>query len=108
MPAITPGIQTKPSDLFLPKCWFDADKCTRGIDALKLYRAHYDDKLQAPRPRPVHDPRTPPIRSATSRSRSTARRRIRASIAASTIRSKVWCDCSKRRHDRTSTAWWTC
>jgi hypothetical protein len=27
----------------------------RGIDALKLCRAHYDDKLQALRPRPVHD-----------------------------------------------------
>jgi hypothetical protein len=29
--------------------------CARGIDALKLYRAQYDDKLQALRPRPVHD-----------------------------------------------------
>jgi hypothetical protein len=33
--------------VFLPKCWFDAEKCARGIDALKLYRAEYDDKLQA-------------------------------------------------------------
>jgi phage terminase large subunit len=41
--------------VFLPKCWFDAEKGARGIDALKLYRAHYDDKLQALRPRPVHD-----------------------------------------------------
>jgi phage terminase large subunit len=41
--------------VFLPKCWFDATKCARGIDALKLYRAEYDDKLQALRPRPVHD-----------------------------------------------------
>ncbi len=41
--------------VFLPKCWFDAKKCTRGVDALKLYRAEYDDKLQALRPRPVHD-----------------------------------------------------
>jgi phage terminase large subunit len=39
----------------LPKCWFDAKKCARGIDALKLYRAEYDDKLQALRPQPVHD-----------------------------------------------------
>jgi hypothetical protein len=37
------------------ECWFDAEKCARGIDALKLYRAQYDDKLQALRPRPVHD-----------------------------------------------------
>jgi hypothetical protein len=41
--------------VFLPKCWFDAEKCARGIDALKLYRAQYDDKLQALRPHPVHD-----------------------------------------------------
>jgi hypothetical protein len=41
--------------VFLPKCWFNAKKCARGIDALKLYRAEYDDKLQALRPRPVHD-----------------------------------------------------
>src|SRR5262249_45886308 len=25
--------------VFIPKCWFDAGKCARGIDALKLYRA---------------------------------------------------------------------
>jgi phage terminase large subunit len=39
----------------IPRCWFDARKCQRGIDALKLYRAEYDDKLQALKPRPVHD-----------------------------------------------------
>jgi hypothetical protein len=41
--------------VFLPKCWFDAKKCSRGIDALKLYRAEYDDRLQTLRPKPVHD-----------------------------------------------------
>lgn len=41
--------------VMLPKCWFDARKCSRGIDALKLYRAEFDDKLQALKPRPVHD-----------------------------------------------------
>jgi len=41
--------------VMLPKCWFDAVKCARGVDALKLYRAEYDDKLQALKPRPVHD-----------------------------------------------------
>lgn len=39
----------------IPRCWFDAKKCARGIDALKLYRAEFDDKLQALKPRPVHD-----------------------------------------------------
>ena len=41
--------------VFIPKCWFDASKCARGIDALKLYRAEYDRALQALRPQPVHD-----------------------------------------------------
>jgi phage terminase large subunit len=39
----------------IPRCWFDSEKCARGIDALKLYRAEFDDKLQALKPRPVHD-----------------------------------------------------
>jgi phage terminase large subunit len=41
--------------MLLPRCWFDAAKCARGLDALKLYRAEYDDKLQVLRPHPVHD-----------------------------------------------------
>ncbi len=41
--------------VMLPKCWFDARKCHRGIEALKLYRSDYDDKLQALRQQPVHD-----------------------------------------------------
>ena len=41
--------------VMIPKCWFDAQKCAHGIDALKLYRSEYDDKLQALKPRPVHD-----------------------------------------------------
>jgi phage terminase large subunit len=39
----------------IPRCWFDQTKCARGIDALKLYRSEFDDKLQALKPRPVHD-----------------------------------------------------
>jgi phage terminase large subunit len=30
-------------------------KCRRGLDALKLYRSDYDDRLQVLRPGPVHD-----------------------------------------------------
>jgi phage terminase large subunit len=41
--------------VMLPKCWFDAKKCERGIDALKLYRSEWDDKLSALKPKPVHD-----------------------------------------------------
>jgi phage terminase large subunit len=39
----------------LPRCWFDAAKCARGIDAAKLYHVEYDDKLQTLRPHPVYD-----------------------------------------------------
>jgi phage terminase large subunit len=41
--------------VFIPKCWFDAKKCARGIDALKLYRSEFDEKLQSFKPRPLHD-----------------------------------------------------
>jgi phage terminase large subunit len=41
--------------MMLPRCWFDQAKCARGLDALKLYRADYDDTLQALRAHPVHD-----------------------------------------------------
>jgi hypothetical protein len=39
----------------IPKCWFDEQTCQRGLDALKLYRSVWDDKLQVLRPSPVHD-----------------------------------------------------
>jgi hypothetical protein len=31
------------------------ERNARGLDALRLYRAEYDDKLRALRPHPVHD-----------------------------------------------------
>jgi phage terminase large subunit len=41
--------------VLLARCWFDRLKCERGIDALKLYRAEFDPKLNTLRPVPVHD-----------------------------------------------------
>lgn len=41
--------------MMLPRMWFDATKCARGVDALKLYRADYDEKGKVLRQRPVHD-----------------------------------------------------
>lgn len=41
--------------VLLPRCWFDAQKCERGIEALRLYRSEFDDKLQNLKPRPLHD-----------------------------------------------------
>ena len=52
--------------MLLPRCWFDAAKCARGLDAVKLYRADYDDKLQALRPTCTTGPATRPTRSAIS------------------------------------------
>lgn len=37
------------------RMWFDADKCARGIDCLRMYRSEYDDKHQVLRSRPLHD-----------------------------------------------------
>jgi len=41
--------------VMLNRCWFDRHKCERGIDALKLYRAAYDETHNVLRPVPVHD-----------------------------------------------------
>jgi phage terminase large subunit len=41
--------------MLIPKCWFDAQRCARGIEALRLYRSAYDDRLQTLRARAVHD-----------------------------------------------------
>ncbi len=39
----------------LNRCWFDADKCARGIEALKQYRRDWDDKGKVWRSKPMHD-----------------------------------------------------
>lgn len=39
----------------LKQAWFDRTKCGRGVEALKLYRRDYDDKLKAFRSKPLHD-----------------------------------------------------
>lgn len=39
----------------LPRCWFDAIKCAKGVDALKAYRREWDDKRKTFHDRPVHD-----------------------------------------------------
>jgi phage terminase large subunit len=41
--------------VLLPRCWFDLTKCERGVEALRLYRAEFDEKLKTVRPRPLHD-----------------------------------------------------
>jgi phage terminase large subunit len=39
----------------LPRCWFDAQKCAKGIDALKAYRREWDEQRKTFHDRPVHD-----------------------------------------------------
>lgn len=39
----------------LSRCWFDAKKCERGIEALRQYRRAWDEKGQTFRPHPLHD-----------------------------------------------------
>ncbi len=41
--------------LRIPMCVFDANKCERGIEALKLYRYEFDEKLNTLKNKPVHD-----------------------------------------------------
>jgi hypothetical protein len=49
------AVKDRPAFREPPRLHAIKNKNARGIDALKLYRAQYDDKLQALRPRPVHD-----------------------------------------------------
>ena len=39
----------------LSRCWFDKDKCSRGINALKNYRKEWDEKNKVFRSNPKHD-----------------------------------------------------
>jgi len=40
---------------FLSKCWFDEDRCSRGLDCLASYTKDYDDKAETWRLKPVHN-----------------------------------------------------
>jgi len=40
---------------FIAKCWFDEDRCQRGIEALRQYRREWNDKMQTWHQRPQHD-----------------------------------------------------
>lgn len=41
--------------ILLPRSWFDAEKCSRGLEALRQYRREWDEKGGLFRPRPLHD-----------------------------------------------------
>ncbi len=41
--------------VILPRCWFDAEKCKRGLQALREYHAEYNDLRRIKGSKPVHD-----------------------------------------------------
>ena len=41
--------------LLLPRCWFDAEKCSVGLEALTFYRKAFNERQQTFTERPVHD-----------------------------------------------------
>lgn len=41
--------------LLLPRCWFDSEKCAKGIKALRQYQREWVDKLGTWRASPRHD-----------------------------------------------------
>jgi len=41
--------------MMLPYTWFDEDKCSEGIEALRQYQREYDEDKKAFRERPRHD-----------------------------------------------------
>ena len=53
MLGVEDGIQAARS--MLNRCWFDATKCERGIEALLQYRREFDERLKTWRGRPLHD-----------------------------------------------------
>lgn len=49
------GDRINAARMLLPKCFFDSDKCERGIEALKTYRWDENTRLQDLKDVPVHD-----------------------------------------------------
>lgn len=41
--------------MVLNRMWFDAEKCARGVEALKQYRTEYDEKKKVFKSTPMHD-----------------------------------------------------
>jgi phage terminase large subunit len=39
----------------LPRCWFDADTCKPGLEALRTYRREWDERRKCFHDRPLHD-----------------------------------------------------
>jgi len=41
--------------MLFPRCWFDAERCAPGLDALSNYRWDFNERMDEFKPTPVHD-----------------------------------------------------
>lgn len=41
--------------MIFPRCWFDAERCAKGLEALQHYRRDYNSRLNEFKATPVHD-----------------------------------------------------
>ena len=41
--------------MLFPRCWFDAEKCKAGLEALQHYRRDYNERMNEFKATPVHD-----------------------------------------------------
>lgn len=53
VPHLEDGIHA--ARLLLPRCWFDAEKCRQGLEALQNYKWDYNTRIHEFKPVPVHD-----------------------------------------------------
>jgi hypothetical protein len=53
MSAVLAGIEAGRN--IMSRCWFDGQKCSRGLSALEGYQAEYDDEKKKLANHPLHD-----------------------------------------------------
>jgi hypothetical protein len=49
------GVSIQAARDIFSRCWFDRERCERGIEALRMYRREYDENNKAFRSTPAHD-----------------------------------------------------
>lgn len=55
VPRHNPGDRIAAVQLKFSRFYFDSELCAAGIEALRMYRAEYDEKKKTLNPRPLHD-----------------------------------------------------
>lgn len=55
VPKQSPAERINAVRTILPRCWFDAEKCAPGIEALKQYQRLWDDERKTFKNEPLHD-----------------------------------------------------